>query len=109
MNETASDNGSDTEARHSPNAIGGNFETTDQQYQTSISAVFPVESSVSLQISSESDFLAHQSKLQIEARNALTRAKEVAQMEMQIERQKKKRARISDLVRQSLEKVIIYH
>lgn len=53
----------------------------------------------------EMDFFTQQSKLQIEARTALAQAKELARVQMQVERQQRKHTRISDLVRQSLEKL----
>lgn len=53
----------------------------------------------------EMDFFAQQAKLQNEARIALIQAKELARVQMQVERQQRKHTRISDLVRQSLEKV----
>lgn len=51
------------------------------------------------------DFFSQQAKLQMEARTALAQAKELARVQMQVERQQRKYTRISDLVRQSLEKV----
>lgn len=51
------------------------------------------------------DFFSQQAKLQMEARTALAQAKELARVQMQVERQQRKHTRISDLVRQSLEKV----
>lgn len=55
----------------------------------------------------ELDFFSQQAKLQMEARTALAQAKELARVQMQVERQQRKHTRISDLVRQSLEKVIL--
>jgi len=54
---------------------------------------------------SEMDFFTQQSKFQMEARTALAQAKELARIQMQVERQQRKHTRISDLVRHSLEKV----
>ena len=56
----------------------------------------------------ELDFFSQQAKLQMEARTALAQAKELARVQMQVERQQRKHTRISDLVRQSLEKVIFW-
>ncbi|XP_057379974.1 LOW QUALITY PROTEIN: schwannomin-interacting protein 1-like [Daphnia carinata] len=53
----------------------------------------------------ELDFFSQQAKLQMEARTALAQAKELARVQMQVERQQRKHTRISDLVRQSLEKL----
>ena len=55
----------------------------------------------------ELDFFSQQAKLQMEARTALAQAKELARVQMQVERQQRKHTRISDLVRLSLEKVTI--
>lgn len=110
MNETASD-GSDTESQRehsednvnlSPSVDGETSKCSIQQPTCTLAHATPPR------ILSEIDFLDYQSKLQTEARSALARAKEVAQGQMQIERQKKKRARMSDLVRQSLEKVLLW-
>jgi hypothetical protein len=56
----------------------------------------------------ELDFFSQQAKLQMEARTALAQAKELARVQMQVERQQRKHTRISDLVRQSLEKVMLF-
>lgn len=53
----------------------------------------------------EMDFFTQQAKLQTEARIALAQAKELARIQMQVERQQRKHTRMSDLVRQSLNKV----
>lgn len=55
------------------------------------------------------DFFSQQAKLQMEARTALAQAKELARVQMQVERQQRKYTRISDLVRQSLEKVMFWY
>ena len=57
----------------------------------------------------ELDFFSQQAKLQMEARTALAQAKELARVQMQVERQQRKHTRISDLVRQSLQKVMLLH
>ncbi|KAJ8977714.1 hypothetical protein NQ317_007262 [Molorchus minor] len=53
----------------------------------------------------ETDFFTRQARLQTEARMALAQAKEMARMQMQIERQKQKKSPITEMVRHSLEKV----
>ncbi|XP_049822792.1 general transcriptional corepressor trfA-like isoform X2 [Aethina tumida] len=53
----------------------------------------------------ETDFFARQARLQTEARMALAQAKEMARMQMEIERQKQKKSPITEMVRHSLEKV----
>ncbi len=68
-------------------------------------SIQPQQQSANHQKQAEMDFFAQQAKLQIEARTALAQAKELARVQMQVERQQKKRSLISDLVRQSLEKV----
>ncbi|XP_067621593.1 putative leucine-rich repeat-containing protein DDB_G0290503 [Eurosta solidaginis] len=53
----------------------------------------------------ECDFFTKQAKLQIEARMALAQAKEIAHMQMEIERQNRRTSPITDIIRVSLEKV----
>ncbi|XP_044743289.1 putative uncharacterized protein DDB_G0282133 [Chrysoperla carnea] len=53
----------------------------------------------------EADFFARQARLQIEARMALAQAKEMAHMQMEVERQRQKKSPITEMVRSSLEKV----
>ncbi|XP_070163947.1 schwannomin-interacting protein 1 homolog isoform X2 [Polyergus mexicanus] len=53
----------------------------------------------------EADFFARQARLQTEARMALAQAKEMAHMQMEVERQKLKQSPITEMVRCSLEKV----
>lgn len=54
---------------------------------------------------SETDFFTKQARLQTEARMALAQAKEMARMQMEIERQRQKKSPITEMVRHSLEKV----
>lgn len=53
----------------------------------------------------EADFFARQARLQTEARMALAQAKEMAHMQMELERQKLKQNPITEMVRSSLLKV----
>jgi hypothetical protein len=53
----------------------------------------------------EADFFARQARLQAEARMALAQAKEMAHMQMEVERQRQKKSPITEMVRSSLEKV----
>lgn len=53
----------------------------------------------------EADFFARQARLQTEARMALAQAKEMAHMQMEVERQKLKQNPITEMVRDSLQKV----
>lgn len=53
----------------------------------------------------EADFFAKQARLQTEARMALAQAKEMAHMQMEVERQRLKQSPITEMVRSSLEKV----
>ena len=55
----------------------------------------------------EADFFARQARLQAEARMALAQAKEMAHMQMEVERQRQKKSPITEMVRSSLEKVIL--
>jgi hypothetical protein len=54
----------------------------------------------------EADFFACQARLQAEARMALAQAKEMAHMQMEVERQHQQKSPITEMVRSSLEKVI---
>ncbi|XP_050295779.1 uncharacterized protein LOC126735738 [Anthonomus grandis grandis] len=54
---------------------------------------------------SETDFFTKQARLQTEARMALAQAKEMARMQMEIEKQRQKKSPITEMVRNSLEKV----
>ena len=47
--------------------------------------------------------------MQAEARLALAQAKEMARMQMEIEKQSKKKSPIADIVRESFNKVINYN
>ncbi|KAB0798424.1 hypothetical protein PPYR_09417 [Photinus pyralis] len=53
----------------------------------------------------ETDFFTRQARLQTEARMALAQAKEMARMQMEIERQRQIKSPITEMVRHSLEKV----
>lgn len=53
----------------------------------------------------EADFFARQTRLQMEARIALSQAKEMAHMQVEVERQKLKHSPITEMVRSSLAKV----
>lgn len=53
----------------------------------------------------EADFFSRQARLQTEARMALAQAKEMAHMQMEVERQRLTQSPITEMVRSSLEKV----
>lgn len=53
----------------------------------------------------EENFFARQAQLQQEARLALAQAKEMARMQMEIEKQNKKKSPIAEVVRASFNKV----
>lgn len=100
MNETASD-GSDSEnPKEAPEVATAKMSTTETKSDPYTS--LPI---IGDQKTHEMDFFAKQAKLQTEARTALTQAKELARVQMQVERQQRKHNRISDLVRQSLKNV----
>lgn len=61
--------------------------------------------SAKLEPLTEADFFARQARLQAEARMALAQAKEMAHMQMEVERQRQKKSPITEMVRSSLEKV----
>jgi len=96
MNETASD-GSDSE---------NHKDVAPPESKSDPYISLPVVGDQKTQaLNPELDFFTKQAKLQTEARTALTQAKELARVQMQVERQQRKRNRISDLVRQSLERL----
>ncbi|XP_075234056.1 schwannomin interacting protein 1 isoform X2 [Lycorma delicatula] len=111
MNETMSDTespGSDTEpssAVASPVKIKSNPEPPKSLNLTNMC----VRGGTSLPITngaiSEADFFARQARLQAEARVALAQAKDMAHMQMQIERQRRQASPITDMLRASLHKV----
>lgn len=51
------------------------------------------------------DFVTHQARLQAEARLALAQAKEMARMQMEIEKQSQKKSPITEIVKDSFNKV----
>ncbi|XP_050510203.1 uncharacterized protein LOC114327075 [Diabrotica virgifera virgifera] len=53
----------------------------------------------------ELDFFSRQARLQTEARMALAQAKEMARMQMEIEKQRQKKSPITEMIRTSMEKV----
>ncbi|XP_074029934.1 schwannomin interacting protein 1 isoform X2 [Leptinotarsa decemlineata] len=53
----------------------------------------------------EADFFTRQARLQTEARMALAQAKEMARMQMEIEKQRQKKSPITEMIRNSMEKV----
>lgn len=59
-------------------------------------------------VMTEADFLARQAQLQAEARMALAQAKDMAHMQMEIERQRQNASPITEMVRHTLEKVISF-
>ncbi|XP_075151552.1 schwannomin interacting protein 1 isoform X2 [Haematobia irritans] len=81
---------------YSNNALNNN--PVNKQIQEQVSAVYSSEDL-------ECDFFTKQAKLQIEARMALAQAKEMAHMQMEIERQNQSVSPITAIIRGSLEKI----
>ncbi|KAG7201316.1 hypothetical protein KM043_004088 [Ampulex compressa] len=113
MNETPSDTESpcsenDASPGSTPTALG-----SKQQAKQQVPARPQVLSLPPLRLDSgsnsapidEADFFARQARLQTEARMALAQAKEMAHMQMEVERQRLKQSPITEMVRSSLEKV----
>lgn len=113
MNETSSDTESpgsenDTSPGSTPTSLGskqlgGKAPTRPQmlslpslRLESGANSTPPVD---------EADFFARQARLQTEARMALAQAKEMAHMQMEVERQRLKQSPITEMVRCSLEKV----
>jgi len=114
MNETTSDTESPSsdsectiEKSKQPKSLNHIKSSNDEQ----ISApVRPVTLSLCQQTpmltsQNDSDFFTKQARLQTEARMALAQAKEMARMQMEIERQRQKKSPITEMVRHSMEKV----
>ncbi|XP_042223881.1 schwannomin-interacting protein 1-like [Homarus americanus] len=105
MNETASDcesQCSDTEStqdRDTDTSSGNSKASTPQALRTCASRSEPDVRE------KEVDFFARQAQLQAEARMALAQAKEMARMQMEIEKQSKKKSPIADIVRASFNKI----
>ncbi|XP_061393540.1 schwannomin-interacting protein 1 homolog [Musca vetustissima] len=85
----------------SNNTINNNGSTGKQTQNTKEPDMPVIYSSEDL----ECDFFTKQAKLQIEARMALAQAKEMAHMQMEIERQNQSVSPITAIIRGSLEKV----
>ncbi|XP_048508704.1 general transcriptional corepressor trfA isoform X2 [Athalia rosae] len=103
MNETSSDTESPvSEADITPGPISSEIRAPITRPQVlslpplRVDATAPVD---------EADFFARQARLQTEARMALAQAKEMAHMQMEVERQRLKQSPITEMVRSSLEKV----
>ncbi|PNF23412.1 hypothetical protein B7P43_G10600 [Cryptotermes secundus] len=122
MNETVSDTespSSDTEAASSPVKMStvprsSTLPVKPLQLTPLPAATRPSTSLLTLplrrepespQPMTEADFFARQARLQAEARMALAQAKEMAHMQMEVERQRQKKSPITEMVRSSLEKV----
>ncbi|XP_076280039.1 schwannomin interacting protein 1 isoform X2 [Lasioglossum baleicum] len=111
MNETASDTESPcSENDASPGSTPTSLNSKQQQKQPMRPQVLSLPP-LRLDIDSnsapidEADFFARQARLQTEARMALAQAKEMAHMQMEVERQRLKQSPITEMVRSSLEKV----
>lgn len=103
MNDTSSDTESPvSEADSTPGPLSSEIRAPITRPQVlslpplRVDATAPVD---------EADFFARQARLQTEARMALAQAKEMAHMQMEVERQRLKQSPITEMVRSSLEKV----
>ncbi|XP_011153906.1 IQCJ-SCHIP1 readthrough transcript protein isoform X1 [Harpegnathos saltator] len=113
MNETSSDTespGSENDASpgSTPTSLGskqlGKQQAPSRPQVLSLPSLRLDMSSNSTPVD-EADFFARQARLQTEARMALAQAKEMAHMQMEVERQRLKQSPITEMVRCSLEKV----
>nr|XP_012147979.1 PREDICTED: general transcriptional corepressor trfA isoform X1 [Megachile rotundata] len=118
MNETPSDTESpcsenDVSPESTPTSLGSKQQHHQQQQKQQMPVRPQVLSLPSLRLETgsssapidEADFFAKQARLQTEARMALAQAKEMAHMQMEVERQRLKQSPITEMVRSSLEKV----
>ena len=108
MNETADGGDIDNQKELSDNLKMGCPQNDIKNPYVSLPVVSSLKQPKLQQELAELDFFSQQAKLQMEARTALAQAKELARVQMQVERQQRKHTRISDLVRQSLEKVKLF-
>lgn len=112
MNETSSDTESpgsenDTSPGSTPTSLGLKQLGGKQPMRPQVLSLpsLRLESANSTPPVDEADFFARQARLQTEARMALAQAKEMAHMQMEVERQRLKQSPITEMVRCSLEKV----
>lgn len=110
MNETASDcesQCSDTESTQDREVETDRVSTSSVNSKVSASQPIKTRSAHSEPDIREMpvDFFARQAQLQAEARMALAQAKEMARMQMEIEKQAKKKSPIAEIVRESFNKI----
>lgn len=115
MNETSSDTESpgsenDTSPGSTPTSLGlkqlgGKQQAPTRPQMLSLPSLRLDTGANSTPPVDEADFFARQARLQAEARMALAQAKEMAHMQMEVERQRLKQSPITEMVRCSLEKV----
>nr|XP_012215294.1 PREDICTED: uncharacterized protein LOC105667817 [Linepithema humile] len=114
MNETSSDTESpgsenDVSPGSTPTSLGtkqlGGKQQAPMRPQVLSLPSLRLEGANSTPPVDEADFFARQARLQTEARMALAQAKEMAHMQMEVERQRLKQSPITEMVRCSLEKV----
>ncbi|XP_046736454.1 uncharacterized protein LOC124405531 isoform X3 [Diprion similis] len=103
MNDTSSDTESPvSEADTTPGPISSEIRAPVTRPQVLSLPPLRVDATAPID---EADFFARQARLQTEARMALAQAKEMAHMQMEVERQRLKQSPITEMVRSSLEKV----
>ncbi|XP_015109715.1 schwannomin-interacting protein 1 homolog isoform X2 [Diachasma alloeum] len=110
MNETPSDTespNSDSDSPLNAKQSQGNGYQSSGAARPQVLSLPPLrlETDISSAPLDEADFFARQARLQTEARMALAQAKEMAHMQMEVERQRLKQSPITEMVRCSLEKV----
>ncbi|XP_066957072.1 uncharacterized protein Schip1 isoform X4 [Macrobrachium rosenbergii] len=109
MNETASDcesQCSDTESTQDRDVETDRVSTTSVNSKSSTPQPTRTRAAQSeTDRDAPVDFFARQAQLQAEARMALAQAKEMARMQMEIEKQSKNKSPISEIVRESFNKI----
>ncbi|XP_056639444.1 general transcriptional corepressor trfA [Diorhabda sublineata] len=115
MNESLSDTDSPSSDSECPmtnpkqNKINNNLSKCPATEKSVQPPTRPATLSISQQVirepMQELDFFARQARLQTEARMALAQAKEMARMQMEIEKQRQKKSPITEMIRTSMEKV----
>ncbi|GAB6031831.1 hypothetical protein CHUAL_010233 [Chamberlinius hualienensis] len=103
MNETANDNEALTGVSTESSVTGGTFHSTEfvamKNKDGSLSNITAmVSDSTGATDQEPTNFISKQARLQAEARVALAQAKEMARMQMEVEKQRKKKSPIAEIV-----------
>ncbi|KAJ6646210.1 putative proline iminopeptidase, partial [Pseudolycoriella hygida] len=98
-------NSSDSSHPYNTRPLSVNVRKGNTTEKASRPSSLPIGPKIGDDSTKEVDFFTKQARLQIEARMALAQAKDMAHMQMEIDRQKQKQSPITEIIRNSLEKV----